>query len=430
MSRGEGHRHSLRTYVFTIALVSLLYLSTACLPTRSPEVSQDSAPSSEAQTPPIPTKAASIASPSPVSPPDLSQLRVSTGGWNTDFFRHSVPLDEFRSGGPPRDGIPPIDHPKLETVVQADAWLDPREPVLSLTVGGESRAYPLQILTWHEIVNDQVGGTPVSVTYCPLCNTAIAFDRRVDGRLLDFGTTGNLRHSDLVMWDRQTESWWQQATGEAIVGELTGQRLEMLAAHLVSWREFRDQFPAARVLSRETGFERDYGRNPYVGYDGSDQTPFLLAGTADSRLAPMERVVAVSLNGEDAAYPFSALLERRVLHDRLGGQPIVLFFQPGTLSALDARRIAESRDIGASGVYRPEVRGRVLTFAWNVDAFVDAETGSRWNVLGYAIEGPLAAAQLPAVVHVNPFWFAWAAFKPNLRLWTPDTASHESPPNR
>jgi hypothetical protein len=130
-----------------------------------------------------------------------------TSGWHTDFSRHTVPLQEVDSGGPPRDGIPPIDHPKFETVTQGDGWLKPQEPVIALSLGGETRVYPLQILIWHEIVNDVVGGVPVLVSFCPLCNTAIAFDRRLDGRVLDFGTTGNLRRSDLAMWDRQTESW-------------------------------------------------------------------------------------------------------------------------------------------------------------------------------------------------------------------------------
>jgi hypothetical protein len=167
-------------------------------------------------------------------PPQHDRVLFSTIGWKTDFSKHSVPLSEIIPGGPPRDGIPPIDWPVFETVAQADAWLKPQEPLIHFAVGNDVRAYPLQILIWHEIVNDEVGGIPVMVTFCPLCNTAIAFDRRVAGRVLDFGTTGNLRHFDLIMWDRQTESWWQQMTGEAIVGELTGMRLTLLPATIVS----------------------------------------------------------------------------------------------------------------------------------------------------------------------------------------------------
>src|SRR5918995_6875783 len=158
-------------------------------------------------------------------------------GWETDFSKHSVSFDEFMSGGPGKDGIPAVDDPKFVAVQDAD-FLEDREPVIELVVEGEARAYPIQILIWHEIVNDVVGGVPVAVTFCPLCNTAIVFDRRVDEQTLDFGTTGNLRNSDLVMYDRQTESWWQQFGGEALVGGLTGTELERLPARIVAWRQF------------------------------------------------------------------------------------------------------------------------------------------------------------------------------------------------
>jgi hypothetical protein len=330
-----------------------------------------------------------------------------------------VPLGEFRGGGPGRDGIPPIDHPKFESVAQADAWLKPREPVVALEVSGDARAYPLQILIWHEIVNDWVGGLPVGVTFCPLCNTAIAFDRQLSSQTLDFGTTGNLRHSDLVMWDRQTESWWQQATGEAVVGELAGARLEMVPAQIISWAEFREQRPQGRVLSRDTGFRRDYGRNPYVGYDDISQSPFLFEGPTDGRLRPMERAVTVSLGGENVAYPFSALADRGVVADRVGGRSIVVFFEPGTASALDRGEIAASRDVGSAGVYAAQLEGRGLSFARDRSGFVDIETGSRWSILGEAVSGPLAGSQLEPVVHVDAFWFATAAFLPQVRVWTP-----------
>ena len=229
-------------------------------------------------------------------------LQVTTGSWKTDFSKHSVPLSEFQSGGPPRDGIPPIDAPKYVSQAEADAWLAPQEPVIAVTLEQPdgsvlARAYPLQIMVWHEIVNDTLGETPVAVTFCPLCYTAIAYDRRLEqvGTVFDFGTTGNLRHSDLVMWDRQTESWWQQFSGDAIVGELTGTHLTFLPAQIVGWQAFKTAYPAGDVLSRETGFDRSYGRNPYPGYDDVDSRPFLFDGTTDERLPPMERVVGVVL---------------------------------------------------------------------------------------------------------------------------------------
>lgn len=349
--------------------------------------------------------------------PRSETVQFSKADWKTDFSKHSVPLSEISSGGPPRDGIPPIDHPKFASASEADSWLKPKEPVISFAAGGDHRAYPLQIVIWHEIVNDQVGGQPVTITFCPLCNSAIAFDRRLGDRTFDFGTTGNLRKSDLVMWDRQTESWWQQLGGEAIVGELTGQRLTMVPSSIVSWADFKAHFPDGKVLSRDTGFLRDYGRNPYVGYDDVDSPPFLFSGKLDGRLPPKERVVAVSLGGEDVAYPYSLLQKRRVVIDKVGVASIVVFYQLGTVSALDAESIPDSRDVGATGVFRTELNGRGLSFTFTNGAIVDADTGSKWNVFGTAVSGPLRGGQLEPVLHGDHFWFAWAAFKPQTRIF-------------
>ncbi|MGH9175742.1 MAG: DUF3179 domain-containing protein, partial [Vicinamibacterales bacterium] len=242
------------------------------------------------------------------------ELRVSTAGWSTDFGRHEVPLSEIISGGPGKDGIPAIDAPRFLPIDRVD-WLADREPVIVFGIGDEWRAYPIQILVWHEIVNDVVADIPVTITFCPLCHTGIAFDRRVGERLLDFGTTGNLRHSDLVMYDRQTETWWQQATGRAIVGELTGTQLEFLPSQLISWAQFVEAHPDGTVLSRETGHPRDYDRNPYPGYDTVDSDPFLLDDKTliDGRLSPKVRVLALILGDEPVAYPFPVLAEQRVV---------------------------------------------------------------------------------------------------------------------
>jgi Protein of unknown function (DUF3179) len=235
-----------------------------------------------------------------------NELAVSTLGWETDFSKHTVPLGEFMSGGPGKDGIPAIDEPRFVSVADAGDLLADREPVIELKLDGAARAYPLQILVWHEIVNDEVAGIPVAVTFCPLCNTALAFDRRLGDRVLDFSTTGNLRHSDLVMYDRQTESWWQQFGGEAVVGDLAGEKLEQLPARIVAWEDFSGRHPDGMVLSRDTGFSRDYGRNPYAGYDDVDSRPFFPAeGANDDRLLPKERVVFIELGDEAVAVPFN-----------------------------------------------------------------------------------------------------------------------------
>src|SRR3989304_10035780 len=312
-----------------------------------------------------------------------------TSEWKTNFKKHSINLNEIISGGPPKDGIPAIDKPRFETVAEADRWLKPEEPGARFVQNGDARAYPLQILIWHEIVNDIVGGSPATITFCPLCNTTITFDRRLEGRGLDFGTTGKLRFSDLVMYDRQTESWWQQATGEAIVGDLTGKRLTFLSSQVISWETFKQAHPQGKGLSRNTGPIRPYGRNPYEGYQNINSSPFLSRGPKDNRLPPMERVVAVSLNGEDVAYPFSVLEKVRVVHDTVGGRPIVVFFEKGTASALDSPDIASGRDIGATGVFSPILEGRRLNFLPAGSGFTDRETRSIWTIIGDATGGPL-----------------------------------------
>ena len=296
-------------------------------------------------------------------------------------------------------------------------WIDSLEPVIAFELNGDARAYPLQILIWHEIVNDTVGGVPVVVTFCPLCNSAIAFDRRVDGVLYDFGVSGNLRNSDLIMYDRQTHSWWQQFTGQGIVGELTGKMLRFLSAPIISWEDFKSANPEGKVLSRDTGFSRSYGRNPYAGYDRVDNTPILFYGDLDGRLLPKERVAAVTIGDEDAAFPFSILEEERVVNYTLNGQDLVVFFTPGTRSALDRSVFERSKEIGATGVFDPHLDGQKHTFRAKGDTILDNETGSVWNILGKAVEGPLTGKALEPIIHANHFWFSWAAFKPDTKIY-------------
>ncbi len=337
--------------------------------------------------------------------------------WRTNLEKRIVPLEEIIAGGPPKDGIPAINSPRFVAPLEAAEWLGGNEPVISLTLKGESRAYPLQILMWHEIVNDQIQDQLVTVTFCPLCNTAIAFDRRLDGRALDFGVSGMLRHSDMVMYDRQTESWWQQISGEALVGDLAGKILRQFPAQIIGFDQFRRAFPKGKVLSRETGFSRDYGRNPYTGYDSIDGKPFLFKGKTDTRLKPMERVVAIDLNGTAKAYPHSVTSRLRVIPDSIGETDLVVFHAEGAQSALDRSRIAESKDVGATGVFRPVHGGKRLTFSYKNGDFIDKETGSQWNILGQAVSGKLKGAQLERVVHSDIFAFAWLVFKPKTAIY-------------
>jgi hypothetical protein len=348
----------------------------------------------------------------------LTAASQSVPGWRTDFSTHTVPLDEIVSGGPPKDGIPPIDRPKFVSIDQADRWVKGREPVVVVELEDQVRIYPIQILMWHEIVNDQIGQTPVAVTFCPLCNTALAFDRRLDNTILDFGTTGRLRHSDLVMYDRQTESWWQQASGEGIVGTYAGRTLMFVPAPLINWSLAKEAHPAARVLSRDTGHSRDYGKNPYRRYD-SQQSPIrqFFRGRSDGRLPAMERVVAFVQGESSIAFPFSSLAKRRVVNDDLNGVPVAVFWAEGTASALDDSDIARGRDVGASGVFDRRIEGRTLTFEpTEPGRFKDRQTNTTWSLLGEGLEGPLAGRRLTPIPHGNHFWFAWGVFRPDTRL--------------
>lgn len=284
--------------------------------------------------------------------------------------------------------------------------------MIALEINGDARAYPLQILMFHEIVNDRVGGLPVSVTFCPLCNASIVFDRRVDGAILDFGTTGKLRKSDLVMYDRQSESWWQQFTGNGIVGRYTGTTLTQVPSTVTAFQDFVKAYPQGKVLSRQTGFTRDYGRNPYRGYDRIGDKPFLFHDPFDPRLPAMERLIGVARAGKVRVYPFAALTVKPVINDELGGEPIAVFALPEVLSALDAEVIRDSRRIPAAAAYSRKAGAQVLNFERREHQIVDRETGSTWDIFGRALEGPLKGTRLVPVDSGVHFAFAWLAFHP------------------
>jgi len=255
----------------------------------------------------------------------------------TDFSRSTVGFAEIISGGPPKDGIPAIREPVFRPAAE-ETRLDDREPVLTYEHDGEAaRAYPVRYLMWHEIVNDVVGGLPVAVTFCPLCNSAMVFDARVDGIALSFGVSGLLRHSDMIMYDRETESWWQQAVGEGVVGAHAGTRLTPLPAWMESWAEFRARNPEGLVMD-QPDWRRAYGQNPYVGYDSSPR-PFLYRGEDPPHgIHPLARVVRV----EDRAWTFARLRAEGEIREA----GVVLSWTPGQASALDRATIAEGRDVG------------------------------------------------------------------------------------
>ncbi len=352
----------------------------------------------------------------------LAAAASISGEWGTDWTRQTVPLSDFAAGLrglDPRDGIPPVDVPKFETVASGIDWLGPNDPGALVVFAGEARFYPLGILTRHEIINDRIGDIPIAITYCPLCNTAVTFDRRVSGEVLRFGVSGLLRNSDLVMWDDLTDSLWQQITGEAVVGRYAGTDLEVVPTSIVSFGDFELAHPDGLSLSRETGFAiSNYGLNPYDGYStGGGPIASFINGPIDNRLPALERVVAVGRQSP-VAYPFSVLEAQPAINDEVDQRPIVIFFGGTTADALDGSSISDSEEIGSGIAYERQINNQVLTFRANDDdTFADAETGSTWTLLGQAIDGPLEGEQLAIAPHRNEFWFAFAAFFPEAKLY-------------
>lgn len=339
-----------------------------------------------------------------------------TNNWITDFSKRTVEWSEILSGGPPKDGIPSVDDPTFEPAADALERLNELEPVIVFEHENEAKAYPLSILIWHEIVNDEIAGKPVSVTFCPLCNASIVFDREFDGEILDFGTTGRLRNSDLIMYDRQTETWWQQFTGEGLIGEHAGRQLDFLPSQVLSFADFVDRHPNGLVLENP-GFARQYGVNPYGGYDTSAR-PFLFSGEIDERLAALERVVGIDLDGNIMAYSFTDASDAGAINDEVAGTSLVVLHKDGTASALDSAIIENGRDVGSVGVFNRQVGDQTLTFVDNGDGtFSDEETGSTWLITGEAVDGDLAGTQLEQVLSFDHFWFAWSAFFPETGLW-------------
>ncbi len=334
----------------------------------------------------------------------------------TDFDNRSVELDEIMSGGPPKDGIPSIDAPEFDTTEAAADWLPANEPVIALVIGDDARAYPLQILIYHEIVNDVVDDKPVAVTFCPLCNASIVFDATIDGQTLDFGTTGRLRKSDLVMYDRQTETWWQQFTGTGIVGTFNEVQLQQIPSQIVSFDVFRTTYPDGKVLNRNTGTSRPYGNNPYRGYDDINSTPFLFRDPIDPRLPPMERVLALADENSDAKFQLVPLstLEK---HPILSVDDVVVLATSTANSALDDSNIRDSRLIPAAAAFETQLNGKPVSLELNDNQqLIDVETQSVWSPLGIAVAGPLKGQQLKQVDRGVHFAFAWLAFDPTATI--------------
>lgn len=339
-------------------------------------------------------------------------------GWETNTAKAVIELDELKRGGPPKDGIPSIDNPHFISSTEAKSWIAEKEPVIVVEYEGVVRAYPLQVMIWHEIVNDEIQGDPLLVTFCPLCYSALVFERTVGGIVLEFGVSGFLRHSDLVMFDRKTETLWQQFTGKAIVGDYVGTTLGQIPSQIISFRQFKESYPDGVVLSKNTGYDRNYGQNPYTGYDDVSNTPLFGAGNEDGRLPPMEKVIGVKLEEQKKAYPYSITREDQVINDEVVNTPLLIVHIEGATSAMDAARIAESKESGSTGVFERVLDEKELTFIIKDGKIMDEQTGSVWSITGKAVEGEHKGKQLATVTFGDYFAFAWLVFWPETEIYT------------
>jgi len=262
----------------------------------------------------------------------LILLWVGVTAW--DFSEHSIPLNEILSGGPKKDGIPAIDRPRFVDASKASRmFLEAGARIIALVVNGKKKAYPIKILNWHEIVNDRIGGRHVVVTFCPLCGTGMVFDANAAGRQLNFGVSGLLYQSDVLLYDRQTESLWSQIKQEAVTGKMTGTRLQLLPSTQTTWGAWKKQHPDTFVLSTQTGHFRDYGSDPYENYYASREVMFQV-GKVDTRYHPKEQVLGVEFDGLAKAYPFSELAQMKSpFKDKIGKKTVSVAFDSNSRTA-------------------------------------------------------------------------------------------------
>lgn len=336
----------------------------------------------------------------------------------TDFSQQAIPLSEFVDSGLGKDGFRSLDQPVFETNDQAQRWLPDTDPVIAVSIADHVKAYPLRILLYHELVNDELAGQPIAITYCPLCNAAMVFSRAHDNQVLEFGISGKVYSSNMIMYDRQTESWWLQFTGKGVVGTYNNHQLDLLPSQIVSFAHFRQAFPNGKILSNKTGYNKKYGLNPYLNYD-SRQQPFgkFFPRPTSDRLPPLARVLGVSINGKSVVYPLSALGNRRLLQHEPGNTPLVIIASDRVASAVDARQISQSKKTLAAAAYSRVVDDQRLDFLYQDERIIDAQTKSEWNLFGRAINGPYKGKQLAKMDRGVYFAFVWLDFYPQSLIY-------------
>ena len=317
----------------------------------------------------------------------------------TNGVKHLVPLDKIKGGGPPKDGIPSIDDPLFAPVSESQFMSD-SDTVIGLEINGDARAYPLFILVWHEIVNDTVGDVPVSVTYCPLCYTNQVFERVIDGKEVEFGTSGKLYNSNLLMYDRLTESYWSQALGLAVKGELTGTQLNLIPFDVITWKDWKELHPDTVVLTTDTGYLRSYATDPYGNYYTEPRIMFPIE-YKDDRIHPKEIIIGIEINNVYKAYRQNDIELKTIINDSVNHNPLLLV----SLFSENSR------------VFERTVNDDILDFQFTENKIVDLQTYSEWNYDGIAISGPYLGTELERIPTSPGFWFEWFAFHPDTLVY-------------
>ena len=312
----------------------------------------------------------------------------------TNGVKHLIPLDKIKGGGPPKDGIPSIDNP-IFTNIQNSNFMSDSDTVIGLEINGETKAYPIFILVWHEIVNDIVGDTPVSVTYCPLCYTNQVFERIIDGQEVEFGTSGKLYNSNLLMYDRFTESYWSQALGMAVTGELSGYQLDLVPFDVITWGDWKTLHPNTLVLTTDTGYIRSYATDPYGSYYTEPRIMFPVEHS-DDRMNPKEIILGFNQDGIYKAYKQNYIESNVLINDSIGETPVLLV----SLFSENSRAFERIID------------GEILDFTYADGKIFDTQTKSEWNYDGLSILGEHEGKQLERIPIEPGFWFAWVAFHP------------------
>lgn len=345
--------------------------------------------------------------------------------WKTDISKRSVALSEIQIVLP-KGSFPTLDKPKFVNKTEGLEMFFPKEPVIAVEINGVAKAYSLNILTMHEIANDELEGVAILVTYCPLCNSGIVYNRVLNHNdqveTLEFEASGMLRNSDMVMLDRKTETLWQQLMGTAIVGYYDKAELDVIPSLIISVEEFFERYPNGQLLSKKTGFaesEKNYGYNPYKKYDEKESPiqHFFNSDKVDKRLPAMERIVDIENNGDYKIYSFTSAAKNGVINDTFKTSKVVLFYKSGTVSILDENDISTSKDVGTVTVFNAVVDGNHLTFAKENEVFTDTETNSKWDITGRCYAGKLQGKQLQIAPHSNHFAFAWLAFNPESEIY-------------